>query len=85
MPHPRLEGLTPADVRRAARRIEPKDVRKWGVIVDGQEFPVKQVLLEAANLVDVTAPKFTPADFISHTAVHKLKKLGFEVRYHEDS
>lgn len=69
-------------VVRAARKIEPKGVRKWGVEVDGTEFPVKQIYLEAVNLIESSAPKATPADFISHTAVHKLRKLGLNVKYH---
>jgi hypothetical protein len=38
----------------------------------------------AANLIDSSAPRVTPADFIAHYAVRKLKKLGFTVKYYEE-
>jgi hypothetical protein len=53
------------------------------VVVSGKEYPVKQVLMEAANLVNSTTPRVTPADFIAHFAVRKLKQLGFTVNYYE--
>ena len=83
MPNPRFEVLTRQDVIRAARKMQAKEIQKWSVIVDGGEYPVKQVLMEAANLSDSSAPRVTPADFIAHYAVRKLKKLGFAVRYYE--
>jgi hypothetical protein len=48
------------------------------------EVPAKQLLMAAANLVNSADPRITPADLIPHTAVRKLRKLGFEVIYHED-
>jgi len=84
MPHARLEAVTKQDVIRAARKIEPKGIQKWSVVVEGTEYPVKQLLMEAANLIESHAPKVTPADFIAHSAVRKLKKLGFTVKYYED-
>lgn len=83
MTHVRLEATTKEDVVRAAQRIEPKTIQKWSVVVSGKEYPVKQVLMEAANLVNSPAPRVTPADFIAHFAVRKLKKLGFTVNYYE--
>lgn len=80
----RLEEVTREHVVRAARKINAKDVRKWGVVVDGKEYPVKQLFMEAANLVESKEPRFTPADFISHTAVHRFQRLGFKVNYHEE-
>lgn len=83
MPSPRFEALTRQDVIRAARKIDPKNIQKWSVVVDAREYPVKQLLMEAANLVESAAPRVTPADFIAHYAVRKLKKLGFTVKYYE--
>src|SRR5688572_1048819 len=56
------------------------------VDIDGvrTEVPAKQLLMAAANLVNGDAPRVTPADLIPHTAVRKLRKLGFEVVYHEE-
>jgi hypothetical protein len=83
MPNPRFEALTKEEVVRAARKIERKGIQKWSVVVDGVEFPVKQLLMEAANIIESSAPRVTPADFIAHYAVRKLKKLGFTVNYYE--
>jgi nucleoside-diphosphate-sugar epimerase len=83
MPNPRFEFLTKQDVIRAARKVNPKEIQKWSVIVDGNEYPVKQLLMESANMSDSSAPRVTPADFIAHYAVRKLKKLGFTVKYYE--
>lgn len=84
MPNARLDAVTKQDVMKAARRIEPKGIQKWSVLVDGTEYPVKQLLMEACNLIESNAPRLTPADFIAHSAVRKLKKLGFTVKYYED-
>lgn len=83
MPHPRLEAVTKEDVIRAAKTIDPKAIQKWSVLVNGKEFPVKQVLKEAANSIKSSAPRVTPADFIAHYAVRRLKRLGFTVHYAE--
>jgi len=83
MPNPRFEALTREDVVRAARKLEPKGIQKWSVLVEDREFPVKQLLMEAANLIQSAAPRTTPADFIAHYAVRKFKRLGFPVKYYE--
>lgn len=83
MPHPRLEVVTPEDVIRVSKRIAPKRIQKWSVLVGGKEFPVKQILMEAANSINSNEPRVTPADFIAHFAVSRLKKLGFTVHYAE--
>ena len=49
MAHPRLEALTHDAIVRAAKNLAPGDIRKWSVVVDGREFPVKQLVREAAN------------------------------------
>jgi hypothetical protein len=76
-----LVAVTKKDVIRAAKRIQPKTIQKWSVAVAGKEFPVKQLLMEAANALKSDAPRVTPADFIAHYAVRRLKDLGFDVEY----
>jgi hypothetical protein len=83
MANARLQAVRREEVVLASQRIEPKPIQKWSVVVSGQEYPVKQVLMEAANLVNSTTPRVTPADFIAHFAVRKLKQLGFTVNYYE--
>jgi len=83
MPHARLDAVTRDDVIRASKRIAPKRIQKWSVVVGGKEFPVKQLLTEAANSLNSSESRVTPADFITHFAVSRLKKLGFTVRYAE--
>jgi hypothetical protein len=83
MPHVRLEALTRDDVIRVSKRIAPKQIQKWSVVIGNKEFPVKQILMEAANSINSAAPRVTPADFIAHYAVSRLRKLGFDVRYAE--
>jgi hypothetical protein len=89
MTHPRLDATIRDHVVRAARSIKkPKSIQKWSCIVeaDGSEYelPVKQLLMEAANLVESNDQQVTPADFTAHIAARKLKKLGFEVRYQDE-
>ncbi len=83
MAHVRLEAVTHQAVVRAARKLTPKKIQKWSVVVSGREFPVKQLLMEAANSLDVQAPRVTPADFVAHDAVRRLRNLGFPVKYSE--
>lgn len=86
MKNPRLNCLTPEAIKRAAKRLRPETIRKWSVVIGGVEFPIKQIVREAANLMEVAnAPQVTPADFIAHDAVRILRRLGFEkeLRYQE--
>ena len=83
MPNPHFEALTQQDVIRAARKFQPKEIQKWSVVVEKREYPVKQLLMEAANMLELPAPRVTPADFIPHYAVRKFRKLGFTVHYYE--
>jgi hypothetical protein len=88
MAHPRFLLFRTEHVIQAAGSMISKPVRKWGCVVAVQgaacEYPIKQLTLNAANLVKSPDPLMTPADFNSHSAVGKLKDLGFEVRYHGD-
>jgi hypothetical protein len=83
--HPRLEALTRAAIIDAARNLAPGDIRKWSVVVDGREFPVKQLVREAANQIQSSDSTVTPADLTAHDAVRYLKRHGFadSVRYQE--
>ncbi len=81
MPNPRLEAVTKEDVVRVSKYLIPKRIQKWSVIVETKEFPVKQILMEAANSLKSPAPQVTPADFTAHYAVSRLRRLDFEVRY----
>lgn len=83
MANVRLEAVTREDVIRVAKSLTPKRIQKWSVIVGSKEFPVKQLLMEAANSLRSQAPRVTPADFIAHSAVSRLRKLEFDVRYSE--
>lgn len=83
MPNSRLKAVTREDVIRVSKRLEPKTIQKWSVVIGSKEFPVKQILMEAANSISSPAPRVTPADFIAHYAVSRLRKLGLEVRYAE--
>ncbi len=78
MRNPRLNALTPEAVRKVAKKLHPEPIRKWSVAIAGLEFPVKQIVREAANSLDLDAPSVTPADFIAHDAVRILRRLGFE-------
>lgn len=85
MAHPRLEALTHDAIVHAAKSLKPGDVRKWSVVVDGREFPVKQLVREAANQLAAVDSPVTPADLTAHDAVRYLKRHGFAtaVRYQE--
>ncbi len=83
MKNPRLNALTKEAIKNAARHAAPGTIRKWSVVVEGREFPVNQIVKEAANMLQTKSPRVTPADFIAHDAVRILKKLGFDVRYAE--
>jgi hypothetical protein len=83
MRNPRLDALSEEAVRSTARRLSSGPIRKWSVVLSGREFPVKQIVREAANSLPMKSPRVTPADFIAHDAVRILRRLGFEVRYSE--
>ena len=85
MAHPRLEALTHDAIIRAAKNLAPGDIRKWSVVVGGREFPVKQLVREAANQLHGKDSPVTPADLTAHDAVRYLKRHGFAdaVRYQE--
>jgi hypothetical protein len=83
--HPRLEALTREAISHAAKDLVPGDIRKWSVVVEGREFPVKQLIREAANRLHSNNSAVTPADLTAHDAVRYLKRHGFgeALRYQE--
>lgn len=85
MAHPRLEALTREAILRASKKLAPAGIRKWSVVVDAREFPVKQLVREAANQIHSKDPLVTPADLTAHDAVRYLKRHGFAdaLRYQE--
>jgi hypothetical protein len=63
--------LCKGDVEECLKHVEPADVRKHYVVVEGRRFPVKQALAMAVGR-PVT-------DFISTDAIRILSSLGFKV------
>jgi hypothetical protein len=75
MPSSRVSALTKEDIVGTAKTFRwNRQMPKWSVIVDGQEFPARPLVLEAAGV----APN-DPTN--SHQAVAILEERGFEVRY----
>ncbi len=70
-----VEGLTREDILRTAKKFRwTRKMPRWTVVVNGVEFPVRPLVLEAAGV--------PPNDRTnSHQAVAKLKSLGFDTRY----
>lgn len=70
-----VEALTREDIIKAATAFRwTRKMSKWTVIIDGREFPVRQLVLTAAGV-----PPNDPTN--SHMAVARLKALGFDTRY----
>jgi len=71
----KVGALTKDEIVRAAKNFRwNRQMPKWTVVVEGREFPVRPLVLEAAGV----APN-DPTN--SHQAVAKLKSLGFDTRY----
>jgi LPS sulfotransferase NodH len=75
MSSPKVVGLTREDIIKAAKAFKrSRQMPKWTVLIEGKEFPARQLLLNAAGV--------PPNDSTnSHQAVAVLKELGFETRY----
>jgi hypothetical protein len=75
MPTARVSAITTEDISAAAKRMSwSRHLPKWTVIVEGQEFPARPLVLDAAG-----ALPNDPTN--SHQAVAILQARGFEVRY----
>lgn len=67
--------LTKKDILLAARTFKQnRQMPKWTVIVEGEEFPARPLLLMAAGV-----PPNDPTN--SHMAIARFKDLGFDTRY----
>lgn len=62
-------------VLKAVRTHEPGLVRKYGVRLNGKEYPIKQAVGLVTGLPH--------AEFTAHDAYRILKKLGFEMEIYE--
>lgn len=81
---PRLWALTPVDIRETARYLrasgETKPVQNWYTLVDGERFPSRQLVKEAAaRLEDAKLPPLDSGT-TSHEAVAVLSHNGFVSR-----
>lgn len=65
-------SLTTDQVNRAVQDLRPDPLRSHAVVVDGVEYPVKQVFAAATGM-DVL-------DFTTNQARRALSRLGFELR-----
>jgi hypothetical protein len=65
----RAYSAEPTDVERVMRGVAPGPVQQHAVVVNGVEYPVKQVL---SALTGLPRPEFT-----SHRARNLLQRLGF--------
>lgn len=78
----RLQAVTANHVRKAAKKLGPGSVQKWGVEIDGDEYAVRPLMMEAANLVESSEPLLTPADYNTHRYVRRFEQIGFRTKYH---
>jgi hypothetical protein len=75
MASPKVAAITRQDVVKTARGLRSvRQKAKWTVIVDGEEFPARPLVLQAAGV-----PPNDPTN--SHQSIALLKQLGFVVRY----
>jgi hypothetical protein len=63
--------ITPPEVTKRMRGVDPQTVRTHGVRLGEETYPVKQVVSLVTGL--------SKADFNSHQARHILKRMGFPV------
>ena len=64
--------ITKEEILERMRGVEPKEIRKYYVEVNGREYPIKQVISETLNV--------EPIAFTSMDAFGILSRLGFDVR-----
>src|SRR5260370_15782704 len=71
----KVDALTKHDILQTAKNFRWKrQMPKWTVIVNGTEYPVHPLILEAGGV-----PPNDPTN--SHQALAKLKSMGFDTRY----
>jgi len=64
--------ITKEDIIKAVEGIEPRPIRKYYVEINGEHYPIRQVLSVALNI--------PPASFTTMDAYRILANLGFEVK-----
>jgi len=75
VPSPKVSVLTKQAIASAAKKFQwNRQLPKWTVVIEGQEFPARPLVLEAAGV-----PPNDPTN--SHQAIALLKDRGFTVRY----
>lgn len=80
MKNPRLDALRMEHILKAVKQMEQGTIRTYAAVVDGEEFPAKQLVREAANLISMNTPKVRALDCNAHDAVRILERLGVIVR-----
>ncbi len=66
--------LSRAKVEKSLLKIAPQRVTKYGLVIHGREYPVRQVVAIATE---------TPMiEWSTFNAYRILQKLGFEIRVH---
>jgi len=68
-------NLEKDDVTKAVRGASPGAIRKYGVKLNGKEYPIKQVVGAVTGLPS--------AEFTAHDAYRILKKLGFDIEVYD--
>jgi hypothetical protein len=69
-------NLEKEDIAKAVRGSTPGVVRKYGVTLNGREYPIKQAVGAATGLPN--------AEFTAHDAYRILKKLGYDIKIYND-
>ena len=64
--------ITKEEVLERIRNVEPREIRKYYVEVNGREYPIKQVISETLNIELI--------GFTSMDAFGVLSRLGFDVK-----
>ena len=64
--------ITKEEILERMRGVEPKEIRKYYVEVNGREYPIKQVISKTISI--------EPVAFTSMDAFSILSRLGFDVK-----
>ena len=64
--------ITKEEILERMRGVEPKEIRKYYVEINGREYPIKQVISKVLNIELIA--------FTSMDAFGILSRLGFDVK-----
>ena len=64
--------LTIASLEKSLEGVEPREVRKYSVIINRRSYPVKQVVSVALGIA--------VGEFSAQDAIRILKKMGYTIR-----